>query len=256
MDEPLVRRRDGGVEWWTLNRPDRRNTLSEPDVVEAFEQAATAVNRDTGVRAVVLTAAGTAFSAGGNIKDMREGAGMFAGEPADLAHGYRHGIQRITRALYHCEVPLIAAVNGPAIGAGCDLALLCDLRIASTRAVFAESFVKLGLVAGDGGSWLLSRLIGPAKAAELAFTGDPIDASTALAWGIVSRVVEPESLLSAAAELAARIAANPGHALRMTKKLQREALHQTIDSHLDLCATMQALAHQTPEHRQALHRPR
>ena len=112
-------------------------------------------------------------------------------------NGYRHGIQQIPLALRRCEVPFIAAVNGPAVGAGCDLAMMCDLRIASTKAFFAESFVQLGIIPGDGGAWFLTRAIGPARAAEMALTGDRVDAATALEWGMVSRVVEPEDLLVA-----------------------------------------------------------
>lgn len=250
--DALLRDRDGHVETWTLNRPDTRNPISEPDVVDALVAAVDEVNHDQSVRAVILTGAGSAFSSGGNVKHMRDKAGMFGGTPAELRQGYRHGIQRIPRALYHCEVPTIAAVNGPAIGAGCDLALLCDLRIASSRAVFAESFVKVGIIAGDGGAWLLPRAIGQARAAEMAFTGEPVDAARALEWGLVSQVVEPEALLDAARALAARVVANPPHALRMTKRLLREGQHQSLESLLELSAAMQAVAHHTADHHEAV----
>lgn len=249
---PLLREQTGTVETWTLNRPDQRNLISEPDMIAALEDAVQSVNKDPDIRVVILTGAGTAFSSGGNVKHMRDRAGMFAGTPAELRQGYRHGIQRIPRALYHCEVPIIAAVNGAAIGAGCDLVLMCDLRIASSTAQFAESFVKVGLVPGDGGVWLLPRAIGLARASEMAFTGDPIDAQTALQWGLVSSVVAPEELLDAARTLAARIAANPPHVLRMTKKLIREGQHQSLDSILELSAAMQVIAHQTADHREAV----
>ena len=108
------------------------------------------------IRAVVLTGEGTAFCAGGNVKDMRDRTGMFAGDPMDQADAYRKGIQRIPRAIYSLNVPIIAAVNGPAVGAGCDLATMCDIRIASTKAMFAESFAKLGLIPGDGGAWFFA----------------------------------------------------------------------------------------------------
>jgi enoyl-CoA hydratase/carnithine racemase len=249
---PLLRERAGAVETWTLNRPDQRNPVSEPETIDALEAAVTEVNADHDVRAVILTGSGTAFSSGGNVKHMRDRVGMFAGTPIEIMEGYRRGIQRIPRALYHCEVPTIAAVNGPAVGAGCDLALMCDLRLGSTRAVFAESFVTLGLIPGDGGAWLLPRAIGPARAAEMAFTGDPIDAPTALDWGLISRLVEPDELLPAAHALAARIAAHPPHALRMTKRLMREGQHQSLESLLELSASMQALAHHTDDHHDAV----
>lgn len=252
MSPPLLLDRDGEVVLATLNRPDSRNPISEPDMVEALEAAVTDVNRDPTVRALVLTGAGSGFSSGGNVKDMRDRTGMFAGGPAELRDGYRHGIQRIPRALYHCEVPTLAAVNGPAIGAGCDLALMCDIRLASTRAVFAESFVKVGIIPGDGGAWLLPRAVGMSRACEMAFTGDRVDADTALAWGLVSRVVTPDDLLPTAMALAGRIAANSPHVLRMTKKLLREGQQSTLESLLELSAAMQAIAHSTRDHREAV----
>ena len=252
QEQPLLVARDGYVETWTLNRPDSRNPVSDPDMVEALCERVQAVNDDDRVRAVVLTGAGTAFSAGGNIKDIAEGRGMFGGDPYRVRQGYRRGIQRIPRALYGCEVPVIAAVNGPAVGAGCDLTLMCDMRVAARTAFFAESFVKLGMIPGDGGAWLLTRAIGPARAAEMALTGDRVDAETALRWGLVNEVVEPDELLPAARALADRVAANPTHAVRMAKKLLRESQHQSLDSLLELSASMQALAHHTEEHREAV----
>ncbi|WP_137872234.1 crotonase/enoyl-CoA hydratase family protein [Rhodococcus sp. Q] len=252
MSDAIEIQRDGDIVTWTLNRPDTRNVISEPDMVQAFEDAIAAANADRTVRVVVLAANGPAFSSGGNVKHMRDRVGMFGGAPADVRDGYRQGIQRIPKALYHCEVPVIAAVGGPAIGAGCDLALMCDMRVASTAAKFAESFVKLGIIPGDGGAWLLPRAVGLARAAEMAFTGDAIDAETALEWGLVSRVVEPDELLPTAHALAARVAANPPQALRMTKKLLREGQHQSLESLLELSAAMQALAHHTRDHHEAV----
>jgi enoyl-CoA hydratase/carnithine racemase len=250
-DALLVERRDH-VERWTLDRPAARNPVSDPDVVEALVAAVDRVNTDPQVRAVVLTGAGPAFSSGGNVKDMAAHRAPFDGPSAVLRERYRQGIQRIPRALYACDVPLVAAVNGPAIGAGCDLACMCDVRLAATTATFAESFVRLGLVPGDGGAWLLQRLVGPARAAEMTLTGDAIDAVTALEWGLVSRVVEPEDLLDAAHGLAARIAANPPQSVRLAKKLLREAAHQSLDSVLELSAAYQAIAQRTADHDEAL----
>lgn len=250
--ESLLVQRDGHVETWTLNLPDSRNPISDSSIVEALCERVASVNVDPDVRAVVLTGAGTAFSAGGNVKDMVDRNGMFGGSPYELREGYRGGIQRIPRALYHCEVPVIAAVNGPAVGAGCDLAMMCDLRVASSRAFFAESFVQLGIIPGDGGAWLLTKAIGPMRAAEMALTGDRVPAEKALEWGMVNEVVEPEQLLEAAHALAARVAKNPPHSVRMAKKLLRESQHQSLESLLELSAAMQALAHHTQDHREAL----
>lgn len=252
MAEPLLITRDGYVETWTLNLPERRNPISDLPMVEALEAAATRVTADVSVRAVILTGAGPAFSSGGDVKAMAERTGMFGGTGAEIAEGYRHGIQRIPRALFHCPVPLIAAVNGPAIGAGCDLTLLCDVRIASTAAFFAESFVKVGLIPGDGGAFLLPHVVGAARAAEMALTGDRISAETALEWGLVSRVVAPQELLSTAREIADRIAANPPVAVRAGKQLLREAAGLTLDQVLDTSADVQALMHQTADHAEAV----
>ncbi|WP_313021879.1 crotonase/enoyl-CoA hydratase family protein [Mobilicoccus sp.] len=244
--------RNGHIETWTLDRPDIRNAISDDDMVEAIVDAAARVTRDDDVRVVVLTGAGSAFSAGGNITAMAEKSGMFGGSPAELREGYRRGIQRIPRALYDVDVPIVAAVNGPAVGAGCDLSLMCDLRIASTRAFFAESFVKLGIIPGDGGAWFLPRVVGAARAAEMALTGDRVDAATALEWGLVSRVVEPDDLLPAAHDLARRIAVNPPRAVRMTKRLLRESGHSSLSTLLELSAAMQPLGHHTQDHAEAL----
>jgi enoyl-CoA hydratase/carnithine racemase len=245
--------RDGHVETWTLDLPEARNPISGAAMIDALVDAARRANRDATVRAVVITGAGPAFSAGGNVKDMATGSGLFGHSPTGQRAAYRDGIQQIPRSLADCEVPLIAAVNGPAVGAGCDLALMCDLRVASTNAFFAENFVMLGLVPGDGGAWFLSRAVGAVRAAEMILTGKRIDAATALEWGLVNAVVPPESLLPAAYELAGQIAANPPHAVRMAKRLLHEARHgASLEAVLDLSAAMQALAHTTRDHHEAV----
>ncbi len=252
MSDFVDYRQDGAVVVLTLNDPDVRNALSTQAQWDSVVAACERVQRDHSVRCVVLTGAGTAFCAGGNVKDMKNRTGIAAGSAYQIRNGYLGGIQRIPLALYDLDVPTIAAVNGPAIGAGCDLACMCDIRIASERAKFAESFVKLGIVSGDGGAWLLPRVVGMSKAAELSFTGDMIDATEALACGLVSRVVAPEDLMPQALALAQRIAANPAPALRMTKRLLREGQHTRLDTLLGMSAAFQALAHHTPEHAQAV----
>ena len=214
-----------------------------------FVDACARINADPGVRAVILTGAGTAFSAGGDLKQMQE---MFDHSPQQLRDWYRSGVQRLALAVYNLEVPVIAAVNGPAIGAGCDLTTMCDIRIASDQASFAESFVKVGLIPGDGGAWLLPRVVGKSMAAELSFTGRTIDAQEALRIGLVSRVVAHDKLLAQARELAGQIAQNPGGALRMSKKLLREGETSRFDTLLELSAGLQALAHKTPQHEEAV----
>lgn len=245
---PLLVATADAVQTWTINLPHAGNAVSGTEFVAAFEAAVNSANADIGVRAVILTGAGKIFSAGGNVKEMADRQGMFGLDSIAQRHAYVDGIQRIPRALARLEVPIIAAVNGPAVGAGCDLAAMCDLRVASDRASFAESFVQIGLVPGDGGTWFLQRAIGYERAAEMTLTGDRIDAATALDWGLVSRVVAHDELLSAARELAARIAKNPPHTLRMAKRLLQESRTGGLESTLGMAAAMQPLAHADPEH--------
>ncbi|OBG89558.1 enoyl-CoA hydratase [Mycobacterium sp. E802] len=248
MTSPLDVHTEGPVQVWTINRPEVGNAITGKDVITAFEANVDAVNADNTVGAVILTGTGKIFSAGGNVKEMADRQGMFGLDAIDQRRAYIDGIQRIPRALGRLEVPLIAAVNGAAIGAGCDLAMMCDIRIASERASFAESFVQLGLIPGDGGTWFLPRAIGYARAAELTFTGERIDAATALEWGLVSRVVPHDDLLTEARVLADRIAVNPPHALRMAKRLLQESTTGSLESTLSMAAAMQPLAHHDAEH--------
>jgi len=241
-----------GIVTLTLNRPDLRNPISDIEMVEALLAALTRLEADPGARVAILTGAGKGFSSGGNVKDMVSGGALNTGDPVTTRKGYKQGIQRLPLAFRKLEVPVIAAVNGAAIGAGCDLACMCDLRIASESAKFAESFVKLGLIAGDGGSWLLPRVVGWSKAAEMALTGDMIDAREALACGLVSRVVPDEELMDAALALAARIAANPAHATRMTRRLLWESRESGLETVLEMAAAMQAAAHGTADHAEAV----
>lgn len=252
MSPVLLVERVGHLAYWTLNLPDARNPITGEEMVAAIVAAVDEVNADSSVRVVVLTGAGEAFCAGGNVKDMAQRRGYFGASPYNTAEGYRRGIQRVTRAVYSCDVPIVAAVNGPAIGAGCDLAMLCDIRIASAAAAFAESFVTLGLIPGDGGAWLLPRVVGHARASEMALTGDRVDAEQALAWGLVSRVVPPDDLMPTATAIAERIAANPPQAVRMTKRLLRESRSQSLEQVLEISSAMQAVAHQSSDHQVAL----
>jgi enoyl-CoA hydratase/carnithine racemase len=252
VSDPILLEQRGHVALLTLNRPQTRNALSGEDMFAAFEQLFERLNTDLNVRAAVLTGAGSAFCSGGNVAEMRDRTGMFAGSPEEIARNYRNGIQRIPRAFQRLQVPIIAAVNGAAIGAGNDLACMCDIRIAATNARFAESFVKVGIVPGDGGCWLLPRVVGASRAAELALTGDTIDTDEALRIGLVSRVVESVRLLDEALALADRIAANPPQVLRWTKQLLLQARNGTLDEALDAAGRLQGLAHHTQDHAEAV----
>jgi len=252
MTKLVLEERAGAVMTLTLNLPDKRNPITDVPMVDALETALQAADADLSVRAVILTGAGTAFSSGGDLKKMGPGGGLRDALPAQTRRNYKSGIQRLPLLFQSLEVPVIAAVNGPAIGAGCDLACMCDVRIAGESARFAESFVKVGLVPGDGGAWLLSRVVGFSKASEMALTGETIDAREALACGLVSRVVPDGELLGAALAIAEKIAANPAHAVRMTKRLLREGQTSTLAGILEMSAAMQALAHGTADHEEAV----
>jgi enoyl-CoA hydratase/carnithine racemase len=158
----------------------------------------------------------------------------------------------MVRALWNIEVPLVAAVNGPAIGLGNDVACLADMRIASHDAVFGASFLRMGLVPGDGGAWILPRLIGRAHAAELLYTGGTIDAATALAWGLVSKVTAAGDLMHEAQALAARVCRQPPDVLRLTKRLMRESERTDFETLMELSAAFQSLAHLTEDHHEAV----
>ena len=240
--------RRGRVVVLTLMRPERLNALPDPEDGAAFAVACEAINEDDGISAVVMTGAGRAFSAGGDLKAMAARSALFAGSGAALRENYRRVVHRIVRSLYGLDVPLIAAVNGPAMGLGCDIAGLGDIRIASERASFGVPFLKLGIIPGDGGSWLLPRNVGYARAAEMLFTARSIDAETAERWGLVNRVVPNDGLMSEALTLAEQIAAQPPRALRMAKSLLRQGREASFDQLLEISAAVQALAHLTDDH--------
>lgn len=251
MGDSVIFQQSGRVVTLTLNEPGTRNAIS-PAIVEALVGHCQRINRDMSVGCVIVTGAGKGFSSGGNVKEMRDRTGLFAGTSADIRRGYQHGIQRIPMALYDLETPVIAAVNGHAIGAGCDLSLMCDIRIAADDAEFAESFLRVGLVSGDGGAWFLPRVVGPSRAYEMTFTGDVIKAEQALAWGLVSRVVPRAELLAEATALAERIAAQPPHSLRLCKKLLRESPNVSLATSLEMAAGMQAIVQHTADQHEAV----
>jgi enoyl-CoA hydratase/carnithine racemase len=236
----------------TLNQPETRNSISEHEMIDAIVSACDELNQNNDIRVAILTGAGSAFCSGGNVKDMRDKKGMFAGSSDELADNYRNGIQRIPLALSQVKIPLIAAVNGPAVGAGCDLTCMCDIRIASDKAMFAESFIKVGIIPGDGGAWFLPRIIGISRASQMALTGQIIDAQTALQWNLVSEVVVHNTLLQRANELATQIASNPPQVIRATKRLLKLGQTLELPELLDESAKVQAQMHGTQDHLEAV----
>lgn len=238
----------GHVAILTINRPDAMNALGAPGDGDQVAEVCAAVNADTDVRCAILTGSGRAFSAGGNVKAMKAREGAFGGSAVGIRENYRNNIHRIVRSIYGLEVPSIAAVNGPAIGLGCDVACMTDIRIAADTAKMGVTFLKLGLIPGDGGAWLLPRTIGMSRAAELLFTGDVIDAQTACDWGLVSKVVPGETLMGEAMALAERIAQQPPHALRLAKSLLKHGQSTSYDTLLEMSAASQAICHLTEDH--------
>jgi enoyl-CoA hydratase/carnithine racemase len=251
MSNFLIYQQDGPIVTLTMNQPEQRNPLTGNTAIPEFLEAIDRIHDDRQVRCVILTGNGPSFCAGGDIREMKRQATPEVAE-MDIRHEYRRGIQRLTLSLFDLEVPVIAAVNGHAIGAGLDLACMCDIRIASDRAKFAESFIKLGIIPGDGGAWLLPRIVGMSRAAELAFTGDMIDAQAAAAINLVSKVVRHDDLMTESLDMASRISQHASHGVRLTKRLMREALHSRLDTVLELSAVFQAISHKTPDHSEAV----
>ena len=243
----------GPVAVLTLSRPDMMNALGQEGDGQAVANACAEIVADPTLRCAILTGAGRAFSAGGDVKAMRDKTGAFGGAPHLIREGYRRNIHLIVKSLYNMEVPLISAINGPAIGLGCDVACMADIRIASEKAKLGVTFLKLGLIPGDGGAWLLPRLIGSSRAAQLLFTGDVIDAATAKEWGLVSEVYAPEALMDEAMALAERISAQPPQALRLAKTLMRHGTMSSYETIMEMSAASQALMHETEDHMEGVH---
>lgn len=236
----------------TLNDPATLNAISSTTMIDEIIEVLRSVPTREDLSVLVVTGAGKAFSSGGNVKDMKDKAGLFGGTPMEIQQNYRTGIQRIPLSLYELEVPVICAVNGAAIGAGFDMTMMCDIRIASTYAKFGETFLNLGIIPGDGGAWLLPRVVGQQRAAELTFTGRVIGAEEALEIGLVLEVVEADNLMPRVMELAATMAAKPPQALRVAKRLLRAGQNMSLPNFLDMCASAQALSHHTEDHHEAV----
>lgn len=209
---------DDGVVVLTLNRPDRGNGVV-PELVRDFVETLTRLEADKNVRALVLTGAGKQFSAGADLKAMKhylEHQHRVEHEPYNA-----RVLFPLTQRVVASRLPTIAAINGGATAGGLDFALACDIRICSTRAKMGETYINMGLPPGNGGSYFLPRLLGSGMAAELALTGDVIDAQRALEIGLVNRVVEPEDLIPEAVALAGKIAAKSWRAVEATKQALR-----------------------------------
>jgi enoyl-CoA hydratase/carnithine racemase len=235
-----------------FNRDDVRNALTGTALVDDIVNVAQWINSDSAISCLIITGNGKAFCSGGNIKEMRDDKGTFGGTPAQIAEKYRRGIQRMSLAMHSIEIPVIAAVNGPAIGAGFDLACMCDIRLGCEHTLLGETFINLGIIPGDGGAWFLQRLVGYQKAAELTFSGRLVKAEEALQLGLLLKVVAADQLLAETTELAESFAAKAPQALRMTKRLMKSAQRLELADFLDLCSSYQASCHHTQDYRRAV----
>jgi enoyl-CoA hydratase/carnithine racemase len=251
MSDVLIVERHGAVMLLRLNRPEARNATS-PELNSALIAACDQAEADLTVGCIVLTGEGSAFSAGGNIKNMHERKGLFGHPTVKTPEAFRRDIQAVPRRFLSLDVPVIAAINGHAIGAGLDFALMCDVRIASEAASFAESFIRVGLIPGDGGAWLLPRAVGMAAAMEMALTAEPVDASRALELRLVSRVVRHDELLPQALALGEKIARHSPQAIRMTKRLFRASEGTTFNHALEQAAFMQSVLKTGADHHEAV----
>ena len=251
MSHSVEYQQQGRIVHLLLNRPDTRNALSA-DVIEGLVSGLNRANDDSGVSCVVISGAGKGFSSGGNLDEIKAMTTTQNMSEPELKAWYTDGIQQIPLTLHRVDVVTIAAVHGHAIGAGCDLAAMCDLRIAADTASFAESFLRVGIIPGDGGAWFLPRVVGMARAREMLFTANPVKADKALHWGLVSEVVSEEGLLPAAMAAAENIANLPPQALRKAKQLIRKSETLSLSESLDMAATMQAQLQQLDDHQEAI----
>ncbi|MFZ0013470.1 MAG: enoyl-CoA hydratase-related protein [Acidimicrobiia bacterium] len=243
---------DGGVARITLADPATRNAITGEEMLEELLDALDEAEAAPEVTVAIISAEGPAFSSGGNVKDMAARSGLFAGSPATMTETYRDTIQQLTRFLATTDLVTIAAVDGPAVGAGFDLVLGCDLRFGSRNARFAHTFIEMGIIPGDGGAWLLPRVVGWQRATELALTARFITAAEAERYGVLLEVVPEGKLDEHVAEVALTIASKPQPAVVMAKRLLRQARTMDLDGFLEFSAALQAIAHTTPEHATAV----
>ena len=248
--QDIIYEKSEGIATITLNRPDRMNALSVP-MLDAWLAALQDAQHDKGVKAVIVTGAGRGFCAGLDIKEKMAGRGLVdtgaSISVADQRNILRDTVQRIPRMADALDKPYIAALNGPAAGAGMDMAPACDLRFAADTARFGMTYVRMGLLPGDGGCFLLPRVVGLSKALELMWTGDFIDAQEALRIGYVTKVVPAGQLMAATREFALRLAQGPDIAIQLIRRLTYRSLNMDLDTALEVGQMAQVIAQSTED---------
>lgn len=237
--------------WIGLDNPEQMNAITIP-MIDSLVAVLKHADFDRNIRVIVLYGKGKSFCAGGDIKAMLDKSGMFHGESAELRMRYMHGIQQIPRCLEEISTPVIAMVNGAAIGAGCDLSMMCDIRVGSASSKFAETFTRMGLVPGDGGTFFLQRVVGYTKAMQMFLTAEMITGKNALDFGLLNYLFEDSELLSETEKLAGIISSNAPIAQAMTKKAMKISHITDLSTSLDCLATFQGICQRTSDHFEAL----
>ncbi len=237
--------------WISLNNPASSNSITY-EIIESLVTTLRKAESDPSIRVTVLTGEGKNFCSGGDLKNMQNKSEMFAGEGNELRKRYEQGIQQISKAMEAFSKPIIAMVNGAASGAGCDIACMCDIRIGTENTRFFESFVKLGLVPGDGGTFFLQRVVGFAKAMELTLTGREVRSEEALQIGLLNKLVSRDNLKAEVEAMAVQIASLPAAAVQMSKKAVKISYQHDLNVSLDLLAAYQGISQRTHDHFEAL----
>ena len=237
--------------WLRLNRPTKRNAYSV-EMVDSLKKVFTELKSQHDIHLIFMTGMGKGFCAGGDLESMQNKTGMFAGDSAELRDHYRFGLQELTKLIWDCDKLIVGVINGPAAGAGCDLACMCDLRISSENAFFVEPFTKIGLVPGDGGSFFLPLVIGYARSMHMLMTGEKVNAKQALEWGLVSKVVKHDELENEAEKWGQELLKRGQLATGMTKKALKDTVTRSLSSHLELLAAFQGITQRSNEHQDFL----
>lgn len=233
--------------WITLNNPEKLNAISY-EMIDSLVATLFKADMNPDVKVIVIRGAGRAFSAGGDVQAMKDKSGMFQGDSNELRMRYMHGIQKIPKCMEDLSKPIIAMVNGAAIGAGNDLAMMCDLRVGCEESRFGETFAKLGLVPGDGGTFFLTRIVGFSKAMQMTMTAEIISGKKAFDFGLMNYFVEAADLEKEVTLLATKIASLPAVAVQMAKKSLKAAYRHDLQVNLDLLAAFQGIAQTTKDH--------